>query len=68
MICLLTAVGQALNLATSLIKHPMPSMLADRAVLYKHAFAKIPLKNSFIENEAEAHKEQILEVRSLTVS
>lgn len=58
----MSAVGQAINLATSITKFPLPGILSDRAMLYKHAFAKIPLKNSTIDEDSVLYKEQVITV------
>lgn len=59
------AVGQALTYGMDITKFPKAGVLADRAVLYKHAFSKIRLKNSVIDHDAEQYKEQVLKVRLL---
>lgn len=56
------AVGQALTLAMDIIKFPKGAVLTDRAVLYKHVFSKIRLKNSVVDYDTEQYKEQLFEV------
>lgn len=45
-----------------IIKFPKAGVLNDRAVLYKHVFSKIRLKNSVIDHDTEQYKEQIFKV------
>lgn len=56
------AVGLAITLASELCKYPQAGSLTDRATLYKHAYSKIPLKNSVIDTESMIYKAQVIEV------
>lgn len=58
----LIAIGQALNLASSITKFPLAGILTDRAILYKHAFAKIPLKNTVVDEDSMLYREQVAAV------
>lgn len=56
-----TSVGLAITLASELCKYPQAGSLTDRATLYKHAYSKIPLKNSVIDTESMIYKAQVIE-------